>query len=67
MNNSVDRVFAAIIVTFFALLLGACGWLDNSLDAIKQEAVKRGYAEWYAVKEGKQPTQWRWKEASGDE
>lgn len=55
---------------FFVLLvftMCAVGHLEWSLNKLKNQAVKRGHAEWYATTEGNQPTQWRWKETSGDE
>lgn len=56
-----DAIGVAFILVVAIAIVSLC-YLEHQLNAMKAEAVKRGHAEWYATTEGRQPTQWRWKE-----
>jgi hypothetical protein len=56
-NEGIDLVFAFLIGALVVLFI-----LDNKLDTLREEAVKRGYAEWAVDASGE--TEWRWKGGS---
>jgi len=66
-DRVVENAFVVMGVAIVIVVVGTCCYLASRVESIQREAVKRGYAEWYATTEGRQPTHWRWKEASGDE
>ena len=53
-NEGIGLVFALLIGALVVLFI-----LDNKLDTLREEAVKRGFAEWSVDASGE--TEWRWK------
>jgi hypothetical protein len=53
-NEGIGLVFALLIGALVGIFI-----LDTKLDTLRQEAVKRGFAEWVVDASGE--TEWRWK------
>ena len=53
-NEGIGVVFAFLIGALVVIFI-----LDTKLDTLREEAVKRGFAEWAVDARGE--TEWRWK------
>lgn len=60
----VSYSFGAIAIVVALLVHVDC---TLSLENVRTEAVKRGYAEWYSEDGSSMPTLWRWKETTGEQ
>ena len=56
-NERIGLVFAAFIMSLVGIFI-----LRSKLDTLREEAVKRGFAEWAVDASGE--TEWRWKGGS---
>lgn len=55
-------LFLGLIASLFMLNLALVAMRDFDQRKIIQQAVERGYAEWYSEKPGGRKDAWRWKE-----